>query len=206
MIIDSTQQFVLDYPGPLAGALAFVRDPAWSLSRVRFLHGLTARTDGVRGGLGEDGDVKERGELEVRGELIVQLPVLGQVDLPFFSVLQFTEGGATLIPQLLEHERAWVEVRGVAQVGGVQVGGGQVGGVQADSPDPAGTPVGFDFQFRAHLAMPQTGDPPQAGAAGPGWGGAAFGKMVRAAANRTLQRVASDLPAGIREAMHSGRM
>ena len=69
-----------------------------------------------------------------------------------------------------------------------------------------GTPVSFDFQFRAHLALSQTDDPPQAGAAGPGWGGAAFGKMVRAAAGRTLQRVSSELPGGIHEAMHWGRM
>lgn len=186
MIIDSAQQFVLEYPGPPAGALAFVRDPARSLSRVRFLRELSALPD------------EERGEVELRGELIVQLPVLGQVDLPFFSVLQFSEEGASLLPQPLEHERAWVEVRGVAQVH-------SLGGSQAGSPpDSSGsTPVSFDFQFRAHLATPQTGDSPEAGAAGQGWGGAAFSKMVRAAAGRTLQRVASELPGGIHEAMQA---
>lgn len=186
MIIDSAQQFVLEYPGSPAGALAFVRDPARSLSRVRFLRELNASPDGGRG------------EVELRGELIVQLPVLGQVDLPFFSVLQTTEGGATLLPQPLEHERAWVEVRGVAQVHCLP--GAPAGSAPHSS---GGTPVSFDFQFRAHLATPQTGDPTEAGAAGLGWGGAAFGKMVRAAAGRTLQRVASELPSGIHEAMQA---
>ncbi|PNY82959.1 DUF3809 domain-containing protein [Deinococcus koreensis] len=179
MIIESAQQFTLVYPGPPEGALAFVRDPAWSLSRVRFLSGLRATAR------------------ELRGDLLVHLPVLGQVDLPFSSVLQLTPVGAALDPQSLEHERAWVEVSGVAQVELV------TSVPDTGAPDRGAlTPVRFSFQFRAHLATPDGGGP--TGGGGVGWGGAAFGKMVRAAATRTLERVAQELPEGIRQAMEAG--
>jgi len=108
----------------------------------------------------------------VSGELVVTVPVLGEVDLPFRSRLEETPRGAALIPQPVEGERAWVEVAGEAQV------------------DSAGS-VAFHFEFRAHLRLPQA----------EGWGGAAFEKMVRAAAARTLERVAGELPAGIAAAM-----
>lgn len=174
MIIEAAQQFTLAYPGPPEGALAFVRDPARSLSRVRFLRGLRATAS------------------EVHGDLLVHLPVMGQVDLPFFSVLQLSPGGAALSPQPLEHERAWVEVSGLAQVEPASLDTG------------ARTPVRFSFQFRAHLAVPDSGDgagEAGAGRGGLGWGSAAFGKMVRAAATRTLERVALELPEDIRMAM-----
>lgn len=108
----------------------------------------------------------------VSGELVVPVPVLGEVDLPFRSRLTVTPDGAALTPQPVEGERAWVEVTGQARVGG------------------AGS-VAFHFHFRAHLSLPQA----------EGWGGAAFEKMVRAAAARTLERLAGELPAGIGAAM-----
>ncbi|MCD0176839.1 DUF3809 family protein, partial [Deinococcus sp. 14RED07] len=37
MIFDAAQTFTLPYPGPPADALAFVRDPARALGRLRFL-------------------------------------------------------------------------------------------------------------------------------------------------------------------------
>lgn len=112
------------------------------------------------------------GPQEVSGELVVTVPVLGEVDLPFRSRLEETPQGAALIPQPVTGKRAWVEVAGQAQV------------------DGDGTAT-FHFQFRAHLGLPQA----------EGWGGAAFEKMVRAAAARTLERVAGELPVGIGAAM-----
>lgn len=108
----------------------------------------------------------------VTGELVVPVPLLGEVDLPFHSRLTVTPDGAALTPQPVEGERAWVEVAGQAQV------------------EEPGT-VTFHFHFRAHLRTPPA----------EGWGGAAFEKMVRAAAARTLERVAAELPAGIGAAM-----
>ncbi|MEW6420650.1 MAG: DUF3809 domain-containing protein [Deinococcota bacterium] len=154
MLIEAQQHFILNHPGGQTAALAFVRDAGVALARVRFLRELTADANSVR------------------GELVVPVPVLGEVDLPFQSRLTVTSDGATLTPQPLTDERAWVEVAGQAQV------------------DRAGT-VTFHFHFRAHLALPQS----------EGWGGAAFEKMVRAAAGRTLERVAGELPLGIGAAM-----
>ncbi|GMA13960.1 DUF3809 domain-containing protein [Deinococcus metallilatus] len=156
MLIEAQQSFTLAHPGGRAAALAFVRDAGKALARVRFLRGLSGDTRGVS------------------GELIVPVPVLGEVDLPFHSLLTLTPDGATLTPQPVDGERAWVEVAGQAEA------------------DGAGT-VTFLFHFRAHLYTPQA----------EGWGGAAFEKMVRAAAARTLERVAAELPAGIAAAMEA---
>ncbi|MFB9993663.1 DUF3809 domain-containing protein [Deinococcus oregonensis] len=154
MILEAEQSFSLTHPQGQAAALAFVRDPALALSRVRFLRGLVGHAQGVR------------------GELIVPVPVLGEVDLPFSSLLQETPDGATLTPQPITGERAWVEVSGQA------------------AADSAGL-ISFGFHFVAHLATPEA----------EGWGGAAFEKMVRAAAGRTLERVARELPQGIAAAL-----
>lgn len=156
MLIEAHQSFTLAHPGGQEAALAFVRDAGVALARVRFLRNLRADHEGVT------------------GELIVPVPVLGEVDLPFRSLLTVTPGGATLTPQTVTGERAWVEVAGQAEV------------------DERGS-VTFHFHFRAHLTTPPA----------EGWGGVAFEKMVRAAAGRTLERVAGELPAGIWEAMRA---
>lgn len=104
---------------------------------------------------------------QVRGELLVTVPLLGEVDLPFCSDLVATPQGAELRPLVLTGERAWVAVSG-----------------QAAAEDGEMT---FHFQFQAHLATPEA----------EGWGGAAFEKMVQAAAGRTLERVAKALPEGL---------
>ncbi|MBB6017817.1 DUF3809 domain-containing protein [Deinococcus radiopugnans] len=122
---------------------------------------------------------------EVRGELLVPLPVLGEADLPFVCVLAHTPDGATLTPRPIEGERAWVEVTGQAQV---------LEGAQAARSGETVVEVAFNFLFRAHLATPDA----------QGWGGAAFEKMVRAAAGRTLDRVTQELPEGLREALEAG--
>ena len=153
MILDAEQTFTLPYPGPPADALAFVRDPARALVRLRFLRDLRADQESVR------------------GELVVPLPGLGDADLPFHSLLSLTPDGADLIPQALSGERAWVEVAGQARAEGAE--------------------LHFTFQFRAHLATPDA----------QGWGGAAFEKMIRAAATRTLDRVARELPGSIQAAL-----
>ncbi|GGL01434.1 DUF3809 domain-containing protein [Deinococcus radiotolerans] len=152
MIVEATQDFTLPWTGDDAAALAFVRNPARALARVRFLRDLRADGEGVR------------------GELLVPLPGLGEVDLPFRSVLTATPDGAILTPEAISGERAWVEVAGQARLDG--------------------NALHFAFQFRAHLATPDA----------QGWGGAAFEKMIRAAAGRTLDRVARELPTGIMQA------
>ncbi|MEF2276869.1 DUF3809 domain-containing protein [Deinococcus sp. YIM 134068] len=154
MLIEAEQRFTLTHPRGREAALAFVRDAGLSLARVRFLRGLAGNAE------------------YVSGELVVPVPVLGEVDLPFRSLLSVTPDGAALTPQPLTGERAWVEVGGRANV------------------DDLGA-VAFHFHFRAHLQTPQA----------EGWGGAAFEKMVRAAAARTLERVAGELPQGIQTAM-----
>ncbi|MVN86779.1 DUF3809 domain-containing protein [Deinococcus sp. HMF7620] len=150
--VEAAQTFTVPWSGAPDAALAFVQAPARALSRVRFLRDL--RTEGAM----------------VRGELLVPLPGLGDVDLPFCSVVQATPDGAELRPQAVNGERAWVEVAGQARW--------------------AGDELHFAFQFCAHLATPDA----------QGWGGAAFEKMVRAAAGRTLERVARELPLGIGQA------
>ncbi|MDL2342898.1 DUF3809 domain-containing protein [Deinococcus sp. MIMF12] len=154
MLFEARQAFTLTHPGGHGAALAFVRDAGVSLSRVRFLRGLRGDAAGVH------------------GELVVPVPLLGEVDLPFFSLLQPTPDGAELRPQPVTGERAWVEVAGQARV------------------DAAGE-MAFEFQFRAHLRLPEA----------EGWGGAAFEKMVRSAAERTLERLAGELPQGIAAAL-----
>ncbi|MFC4426631.1 DUF3809 domain-containing protein [Deinococcus navajonensis] len=153
MILDAQEQFALRHPGDQAAALAFVRDPGLALSQVRFLRGL------------------KTGAGEVSGELVVTVPILGEVDLPFHSVVAATSEGAQLRAQPLVGERAWVEVTGQARV--------------------QGSEMHFQFGFRAHLALPEA----------EGWGGAAFEKMIRAAAGRTLERVAQELPASVTRAL-----
>ncbi len=167
MIIEAGRHFTLQAPGTALQALEFVRDPARTLARLRFVRGLSA------------------GDGEVRGELVVPLPVLGEADLPFFSRLAATPDGATLTPQAIPDERAWVEVSGQAQVLEVARPG--------ETSAPGRVEVAFHFQFRAHLSTPEA----------QGWGGAAFEKMVRAAASRTLERVTQELPEGIREALEA---
>ncbi|ADV68650.1 DUF3809 domain-containing protein [Deinococcus maricopensis] len=157
MIFEATQTFELPYPGERAAALAFLRDPARALARVRFLEGLHVHGD------------------RVRATLRAPIPVLGEVTLPFESVLQVTADGATLTPQPISGERAWVEVAGQGHARG----------------DAEHVMLMYAFQFRAHLSAP----------AAEHWGGAAFEKMARETARRTLERVAAAFPDAVRAAM-----
>ncbi|AWN23482.1 DUF3809 domain-containing protein [Deinococcus irradiatisoli] len=152
MIVEAHQPFRLPAPEDPA-ALAFVRDPTRALAKVRFL-----KTLEVQGS-------------EVRGVLAVQLPMLGEVTLPFFSVLEHTAAGARLLPQPLDNERAWLEVEGEAGL--------------------EGTELDYRFTFRAHLDTPSAEK----------WGAVAFEKMVQAAASRTLAKVARELPAAVAAAL-----
>ncbi len=153
MIVEARQPFTLAAPSDPAAALAFVRDLTRSLSRVRFLKALEVEPP------------------EVRGVLSAQLPMLGEVTLPFFSVLEMTPQGARLRPQLLSGERAWLEVGGEAAL--------------------VGSELEYMFVFRAHLQTP----------AAEQWGAAAFEKMVQAAAARTMQKVARELPPAVAAAL-----
>lgn len=111
------------------------------------------------------------------GQLVVSAPGLGTIDLPFQSDLQFTPEGAELLPRALPQERAWVSVAGQARV--------------ERGTAPQGTAIHFAFQFEGHVTLPEVG----------GWGGAAFEKMVVAAAQRTLNRVTAALPQDVKNAM-----
>ena len=152
MIVSAREQFELAAPADEA-ALAFLRNPVQALSKVRFLR-----------------EVQVSGQT-ISGVLAVQLPLLGEVTLPFVSVLEDTPTGARLLPQAIEQERAWLEV----------VGEGKLLTGQ----------LGYVFEFRAHLDTP----------AADKWGGAAFEKMVQAAASRTMSRVAQDLPRALAAAL-----
>lgn len=108
---------------------------------------------------------------QLGGQLIVKTPGLGDIHLPFACSLQDEPDGASLLAVSLP-EKNWVAVNGRARV----------------TPDALMT---FEFQFTAHVTLPDV----------PGWGGAAFEKMVRAAAQRTLTRVAEALPRDIQAAL-----
>lgn len=153
MQIEASQRFTLMYPGPPEAALAFLRDPARALAGVRFLQGLQV----------DAGDV--------RAVLLVNVPMLGEIDLPLHSRLRHTPGGAHLDAQPLSGERAWIELHGEGVADGCT--------------------LSYDFRFTAHLDVPSAEK----------WGGAAFEKMVRAAAERTLSRLARELPEGVARGM-----
>lgn len=116
---------------------------------------------------------------QLRGTLLVKAPGLGEVDLPFVSQMIEIPEGAALRALALPGENAWVAVNGQASVeASVEAG-------------VAASVMHFTFQFTAHLTLPDV----------PGWGGAAFEKMVNAAAQRTLRRVAEALPRDIQAAL-----
>ena len=104
---------------------------------------------------------------EVRAVLVVNVPMLGETLLPLHSRLMYTPQGARLEAQPVEGERAWIELSGEGQA--------------------EGTLLSYHFRFTAHIEMPSAEK----------WGGAAFEKMVRAAAERTLARLARELPESI---------
>ena len=145
-----------------------LRHPHGQAAALAFVRDPAAALAGVRFLRGLASD----GE-QVWGELLVTVPLLGEVDLPFRSEIVRTPQGAELRPLTLTGERAWVAVSGQATVGQSTAG--------------EGGEMAFAFQFQAHLATPEA----------EGWGGAAFEKMVQAAAGRTLERVAKALPEGL---------
>ncbi|ADY25427.1 hypothetical protein Deipr_0254 [Deinococcus proteolyticus MRP] len=112
------------------------------------------------------------------GELRVPVPLLGEITLPFVSRLDTAPSGASLTPQPLPERRGWVEVSGQATVG-------------EPAPAGGGTPVELSFDFQAFLRLPDSGN----------LGGAAFEKMVRATAQRTIERVLVGLPEQLQASM-----
>ncbi len=161
MIVEARQAFSLAYPGPVSGALDFLRDPQRSLRHVRFLRALSY-TGGDTGGV-------------VRADLIVSVPMLGELQLPFESDLRELERGAELRPRELTG-KAWAELAGRGEV----VARGR------DESE-----LHYHLYVSAHLTLPPANR----------WGVAAFEKMVRAAAAKTLERVAREFPEGVRRAM-----
>ncbi|WP_135227629.1 DUF3809 domain-containing protein [Deinococcus fonticola] len=108
---------------------------------------------------------------QVGGHLTVKTPGLGDIYLPFASQLQQEPDGASLQALTLP-DRNWVAVDGRASV--------------IPTAD-----MTFRFHFTAHVTLPDV----------PGWGSAAFEKMVSAAAQRTLMRVAEALPRDLEAAL-----
>ncbi|WP_407569437.1 DUF3809 domain-containing protein [Deinococcus altitudinis] len=108
---------------------------------------------------------------EVRAVLLVNVPMLGETLLPLHSRVVDTPHGAALEARPITGERAWLELNGEATA--------------------EGHLLRYAFVFTAHIEMPSAEK----------WGGAAFEKMVRAAAERTLSRLARELPEGIERAM-----
>lgn len=122
-------------------------------------------------------DVRLDGQT-LHGELRVPVPLLGDITLPFVSQLEAIPHGAALTPQALPERRGWVEVRGEAAV--------------AQAAQATGsTPVELSFDFQAFLRLPDSGN----------LGGAAFEKMVRATAQRTIERVLAELPGQLQASM-----
>ena len=111
---------------------------------------------------------------EVRAVLVVNVPMLGETLLPLHSRLTHTSQGARLEARPVEGERAWIELNGDGKADGQL--------------------LSYHFQFTAHIEMPSAEK----------WGGAAFEKMVRSAAERTLARLARELPEGMAQGMVQG--
>jgi hypothetical protein len=151
--IEADQAFTLSFPGTPDAALAFLRSPARELAEVSFLRNLQVA--------GHD----------VRAVLVVNVPMLGEIDLPLHSLLVDTPQGARLQAQPMVGERAWIELSGEGTA--------------------QGSVLHYQFHFTAHIEMPSAEK----------WGGAAFEKMVRAAAERTLSRLARELPEGLGRGM-----
>lgn len=159
MQFGAQQSFTLTHPGSPAAALAWAQAADEALARVTFLQ-----------------DVRLEGET-LSGELRVPVPLLGEITLPFVSVLARTDTGASLTPQPLPERRGWVEVTGTAAV--------------AQEAAAGGTPMQLSFDFQAHLRLPDSQNV----------GGAAFEKMVRATAQRTIERVLAELPGQLQASM-----
>lgn len=172
LTLEAVQSFSLTHPGSPAEALGYLRDPQ-ALSRLRFLRAvhLTGQRLPEQTLTEQPLSQQPLAEQTLCAELVVPVPMLGEVDLPFCSVLSSTPDGALLTPQPVTGERAWLELAGRGRA--------------------EGTALHYHFQFTAHLGVPQA----------EGWGGAAFEKMVRAAAGRTLERVARELPEALRRGM-----
>lgn len=119
----------------------------------------------------------------LHGELLVPVPLLGDITLPFASQLTATKQGGVLTPAPLPthtaeqgRRRGWVEVSGQATA------------LPQTGPS---TPIDMQFHFDAFVAVPPNGH----------FGTAAFEKMVRAAAQRTLDHVAEGLPSELQASM-----
>lgn len=106
--------------------------------------------------------------------LLVTLPGLGSLTLPLRSAVRHTPQGARLSPLPTPDTRAGASVSGEARFSDGE--------------------LHFDFAFAGELRLPEAET----------WGGAAFARMAGAAAERTLARVAAELPQAIRDAALAG--
>lgn len=93
MIIQTTKNFVLEYPNSFQEAVLYLSNVQKSLAQVQFIKGL--RLEGN----------------QVYADLVVEVPVLGTQRLDFHSILEPHSTGANLIAQPLQG-KAWAEVSG----------------------------------------------------------------------------------------------
>lgn len=153
MIVESRQEVNLITRLPSEQALTFTQQPTKFLRRLDFLQEVSSAAG------------------QVSGVLAVPFPLLGEVTLPFLSMLEPLPEGAALRPQPLATERAWLEIAGTAR--------------------QESEALRYNFLFRAHLSTPNAEE----------WGTRAFEKMVLASAQRCVARVTSALPAALQAAL-----
>ena len=128
MTFDHAVRFELDVALSREEALSFVRDVPASLSRARFLRGLSVGPP-QGGGIGI-----------VTATLPVNAALFGQRDLPFRSRLHRSDAGARLEGLPIDAPGpGWAEVSGSVDV----------------TPLPTGSRLSYAFDLRVHVALPE---------------------------------------------------
>ena len=119
---------------------------------------------------------------DVFADLCIDAPIIGEQHLDFHSRLETTASGARLIA-LERSGKAWAEVAGQAHVTPDSL----------DSLDSATSSIRYQLRIVIHLQLPVADR----------WGGRAFEKMAHATAQRSVERLSLEFPAGVLAAMRS---
>lgn len=166
MILETTQHLQLPTTLALPAALDFVQRPDLLLAELDFLSELQYTPSATPDQTGAT----------LRGVLALNVPMMGTVTLPFVSRIAAQKGGAVLMAQPLEAERAWLTITGQGQA----------------RPAAEGIALEYQFQFQAHIQLPSQQQ----------WGAKAFEKMVQAAGQRSMAQIAISLPSAFARALH----
>lgn len=117
LTFEAQQEFQLTHTLNVEQALEFLRTPSVSLAKAHFLQNIQTL------------------DTELSGELLVMVPILGQIELPFSSIIQIHDTGANLHAK--PHDKhAWLAINGQAEQQTEQ--------------------LLFHFQFAAYIQIPQT--------------------------------------------------